>query len=107
MREMARLELLFGTSRANQQRVTREEWQAFLDAEVSPRFPDGFTVLQGPGQWRGTDGRLTREHSHIVVVWYARSSDREASIEEIRNAYKARFDQESLMRVNSVSCVSF
>ncbi len=107
VRRMDRLELLFGTSRADGTSVTRAQWQAFLDAEVTPRFPDGFTVLEGPGQWRGGDGRLTREQAHILVVGHTRNATTEGSIEAIRASYKAQFEQESVMRVNSVSCVAF
>jgi hypothetical protein len=104
---MVRLELLFGTSRPNRPPVSSEEWASFLDAEVTPRFPAGLTVLRGPGQWRGSDGTLTREQSNILVVWHEPASRTDADIEAIRSAYKQRFEQESVMRVESVSCVSF
>lgn len=104
---MARLEMLFGTSRSRGAPVTDEEWARFLDTEVTPRFPAGLTVLHGPGQWRGSDGRLAKEQSNILVVWHEPNSRTEADIEAIRSAYKQRFDQESVMRVDSASCVSF
>jgi hypothetical protein len=69
-RTMARLEMVFGTSRLQSAPVSGEEWARFLDNEVTPRFPDGFTVLQGPGQWRGNDGRLAKEVSNILVIWH-------------------------------------
>jgi Protein of unknown function (DUF3574) len=106
-RPMARLELLFGTSHVRGTPITDEEWAAFLDAEVTPRFPDGLTVLQGRGQWRGGDGRLTRERSNVLVIWYEPGDRTSADIEAIRSAYKKRFEQESVMRVDSASCVSF
>ena len=43
----------------------------------------------------------------MLVIWYRRAADSEAKIEAIRAAYKARFGQESVMRVDGVSCVSF
>ena len=106
-RAMGRLEMLFGTSRAQGGMVSDEEWSSFLDTEVTPRFPAGLTVLNGPGQWRGSDGKLTKEQSKILVIWHEPSGRTEADIEAIRSAYKARFDQESVMRVDSLSCVSF
>src|SRR5262245_66552116 len=33
-------------------RVTDEEWQRFVDEEISPRFPDGLTIQEAGGQWR-------------------------------------------------------
>ena len=106
-RAMARLEMLFGTSRAQGLPVSDEEWASFLDSEVTPRFPAGFTVLRGPGQWRGSDGHLAREQANILIVWHEPTSRTDADIEAIRSAYKQRFDQESVLRVESVSCVSF
>ena len=106
-RAMARLELLFGTSRPHGGPVSEQEWSSFLDAEVTPRFPNGLTVLRGPGQWRSEDGKLTKEQSNILVVWHEPTSQAEVHIEAIRTAYKARFSQESVMRVDSMSCVSF
>jgi hypothetical protein len=67
---------------------------------VTPRFPAGFTVLNGPGQWRGSDGRLAKEQSNILVIWHKPNNRAEADIEAIRSAYKARFAQESVMRVD-------
>ena len=104
---MTRLELLFGTSRLDRSPVSEQEWIRFLDSEVTPRFPSGLTVLSGTGQWRGGDGVLAKEQSRILVVWYESNQPADGDIEAIRLAYKQRFDQESVMRVESVSCVSF
>lgn len=106
-RIMSRLELLFGTARADAAPVSEGEWSSFVDKEVTPRFPSGLTVLSGPGQWRGDDGALTKERTNIVVVWHEPSPGTNDKIESIRSAYKLRFAQESVMRVDSLSCVSF
>jgi hypothetical protein len=106
-RPMARLELLFGTGRPNGAPVDEADWAAFLDGEVTPRFPDGLTVLSGPGQWRGQAGRIERERAIMLVIWYAPSAQADAAIEAIRSAYQRRFEQESVMRIDGVSCVSF
>ncbi len=106
-RPMARLELLFGTARRNGPPVSDEEWTAFVDKEITPRFPDGLTILQGAGQWRGGDGSLKHERTHVLIVSYTPAPSRDGDIEAIRTAYKARFDQESVMRADSRSCVSF
>lgn len=104
---MARLELLFGTGRPDGGAVGEVEWQAFVDAEVTPRFPDGLTVLTGYGQWRKTHG-LRKEGSRILLIWHAPAADSEAKIEAIRDAYKVRFGQDSVMRVDGgLSCVTF
>lgn len=106
-KSMARLELLFGTSRRQGLPVDEVEWETFLNHEVTPRFPDGLTVLSGPGQWRGKDGQVEKERSFVLVVWYEQTSIADAHIEAIRSAYKVRFGQDSVMRVDGASCVSF
>jgi hypothetical protein len=104
---MARLELLFGMSRKDAAPISDAEWQSFVDQEVTPRFPDGLTIVQGYGQWRNSKGVIAKENSRVLMIWYDPKADSDERIEAIRNAYKARFQQESVMRVDSFSCVSF
>jgi hypothetical protein len=104
---MNRLELLFGLTLKDGAKISTAEWQAFVDAEITPRFPEGLTVLRGYGQWRTKHGVIARAITHVVVVWYKPGGDSEAKIDAIRAAYKAQFTQDSVMRVNSASCVSF
>jgi hypothetical protein len=106
-RAMTRLEMLFGSTRPNGPLITDDEWELFVDAEVTPRFPAGLTVLRGPGQWQERSGAVSREDSRILVIWYEPKSQHDTGIEAIRSAYKTRFDQESVMRVEGSSCVSF
>ena len=103
----ARLELLFGLGKQGGGEVSEEEWRAFLETEVTPRFPDGLTVLTAYGQWRSRSGEVAREPSRVLTIWHRRGAGSEADIEAIRQAYKAQFGQESVMRVDGVSCVSF
>ena len=106
-RSMVRLELVFGMARPMGLPVSDAEWRDFLEGEVTPRFPAGLTVLSALGQWQGSDGRVTREPSRILIIFHEPDGGAEAEIEAIRAAYKRRFDQESVMRVESMSCVSF
>lgn len=99
---MARTELLFGAAH-----VSDAQWKAFLSREVTPRFPDGLTALDGYGQWKRPDGRITGERSRVLLLWHAPAADADARIDAIREAYKKRFHQLSVMRVDSTDCVSF
>jgi hypothetical protein len=103
----ARLELLFGLGRKDGGEIGEAEWRAFLDQEVTPRFPDGLTALGAYGQWRNSAGAIAKEKSVMLLVWHRPSADSEAKIEAIRSAYKARFAQESVLRADGLSCVSF
>jgi hypothetical protein len=46
--EFVRTELFFGLSRPGG-RITERQFERFVDAEVTPRFPDGLTLLSGRG----------------------------------------------------------
>lgn len=103
---MARLELLFGTS-GRHGWVGPRAWARFLAREVTPRFPAGFTVFEGRGQWRDRFGRIERERARMLLVWYEPDAGSGAAIEAIRAAYKRQFEQDSVVRADGLSCVSF
>jgi hypothetical protein len=103
---MARVELLFGTARREGGAIGEVEWQSFMQSEVTPRFPDGLTVLTGYGQWR-TGNAIVKEGSRVLLIWFAPDAGSDEKIEAIRAAYKTRFAQDSVMRVDGLSCVSF
>ena len=104
---MTRLELMFGMSRKGGRTISDQEWRVFLAEEVTPRFPDGLTILQGYGQWRTTAGRITREPMRLLLIVFEPAADSEARIEAIRAAFKHRFQQDSVLRVDGQACVSF
>lgn len=98
----ARTELFFGSERPNKPEVGDVEFKQFLDEVVTPRFPDGLTVLKGFGQFRESDGQIVQESSFVLILLYPREAlrDSSAKIEEIRAEYKTRFEQESVLRVD-------
>jgi hypothetical protein len=103
-----RTELYFGLNRPDGKTVTDEEWSVFLTDEVTPRFPAGLTVIAGFGQFKDAGGRIVRENSRVLVLFYPRKMRREASlkIEEIRAAYKKQFLQESILRLDFTRSVN-
>ncbi|WP_410668559.1 DUF3574 domain-containing protein [Amycolatopsis sp. cmx-4-68] len=103
-----RTELFFGTGKPDGTEVTDREFAGFSDREITPAFPDGFTRLDGTGQWRGGSGPIVREHTHVIVLLYP-FGDRaaEGEIESLRTDYKKEFQQESVLRSDSVEKVSF
>ena len=97
-----RTELFFGTAQPDGGAVTEEQFLAFLDAQITPRFPDGLTLLKGKGQFRGESGILIKEESFLLILLYP-VEDRRVSnrrIEAIRRLYKEAFQQESVLRVD-------
>lgn len=110
--EFARTELFFGTAKPDGTAVTEAEWTGFLNEEITPRFPAGLTVMTGMGQWQEDDGDIVQERSQQVILLYPREFAVEsgAAIEEIRAAYEATFQQESVLRADDDAapvCVSF
>ena len=102
-----RTELFFGRSIPGGGLVSVEQWSQFLVEIVTPRFPDGFTILSGSGQYRDKSGKIISEPSKVLVFLYSRKALKEsrAKIEEIRSAYVKKFDQESVLRVDFKSSV--
>ena len=110
MAAYARSELFFGKSIPGGGAVTDAAFAQFLDQEVTPRFPAGFTVVPAMGQYRETNGMIDHEASDMLILFYLRTSTNDASkkIDEIRTAYDKTFRQESVLREDGQpSCVSF
>ncbi|WP_134667652.1 MULTISPECIES: DUF3574 domain-containing protein [unclassified Amycolatopsis] len=103
-----RTELYFGTSKPGGGEVSEKEFADFSAKDITPRFPDGFTQLEGAGQWRSGGGAVVREHSIVLVVLYPPTNQHaNGDLEQIRTDYKHLFDQESVLRTDSTARVSF
>ena len=94
----------FGTAETTRA-VTMTEWREFIDSVVTPRFQDGLTSWQASGQWRSA-GVVKREVSHILRIVHPDDERSELAFREIISRYKARFQQETVLRVRSLSCMS-
>ena len=86
--------------------VSSEEWSRFLREVVTPKFPDGLSVWQAKGQWQDGDGALIKERTFVLSLVHAREPSFEASVRAIISEYKARFQQEAVLRVKSQACIS-
>lgn len=104
---MTEARLFFGDQIAGSGMVNAAQWQQFVDSEVTPRFPDGFTVLATTGQWRRPDGMIARETGHELVIVFAPGVATAPKLDEIRAAYKKRFMQESVLLAESPACTGF
>src|SRR5262245_22982498 len=88
-------------------RVSAEQWRAFLNEVVTPRFPEGLSVWPAAGHWRGADGVIVREDSNVLSLVHADDEAAEKSVQAIAAEYKTRFRQEAVLRVRTRSCASF
>ncbi len=105
--QMQQTTLYFGLSRPAGKDINAQEWQQFVDQQVTPRFRDGLTVFDARGQWLGNDGRVAREQSKALMLIHGVDASSDKSIEALRDVYKSRFAQESVMRVDQPVCVQF
>lgn len=99
--------LYFGRNRPDGGSVDDAQWQLFLDEVITPRFPDGLTVMHAAGQWRGASGKIEREPSEVVTVLHAGDAAAQRAVAEIAAEYKRRFRQEAVLRERSMACARF
>jgi hypothetical protein len=101
-------QMYFGRNIGGALGVSEEQWDGFVDSEITPRFPDGLTVADAEGQWRDTEtGAIVREPSKQLTVFLDDEGRGRAALDQIADAYKAQFQQQAVALVVERSCVSF
>jgi hypothetical protein len=101
-------QMYFGRNIGGALGVSEEQWDGFVDSEITPRFPDGLTVADAEGQWRDAEtGAIVREPSKQLTVFLDDEARGRAALDQIADAYKAQFQQQAVALVIERSCVSF
>ncbi|HKY08903.1 MAG TPA: DUF3574 domain-containing protein [Candidatus Binatia bacterium] len=98
--------LYFGTAMPDGV-VSSEDWARFLENTVTPRFPRGLTSTRASGQWRGPDGEIVREDSHVLQLLHPDEEAAEKAIRELIDIYRRQFKQDAVLRITSHTCASF
>ncbi len=109
MNTFIELNVYFGQEKGDGGTVSEEAWQTFLSDTVTPRFPDGLTVLDARGQWLDTgEGRLYRESTKVlnVLVPADVSEAGVGAVREISDIYKERFDQQVVFHTALPACAA-
>lgn len=105
---MLSAELLFGRKIGDRIGVSEAAFRRFVDEEVTPRFPDGLTILDASGQYRDRDrGLLIREPSKLIRIATPDETANRDKLTAIAEAYKRRFDQQSVGVILKPVCASF
>lgn len=105
---MRTAQLFFGQNVGGKPGVSDADFRKFVDEELTPRFPQGLTVLDGGGQWKGPDQKMIREASKVVVLVLPRHGLADGmKLNAAREAYKQRFHQDAVLLVTQRACVSF
>jgi hypothetical protein len=102
--------LYFGLGPADhpEQGVSEAKWREFLDKEVTPRFPDGLSVVDVYGQWQGAkQSSPERLRSKMLIVDYPDTQENRDKVEAIRSAWKKLTGDQSVLRVTQPVDVSF
>jgi Protein of unknown function (DUF3574). len=106
LKPMTSADLYFGLSIPGGGLVSETDWQRFVDTEITPRFPDGLTIMDAKGQWKDRSGIVREPSKRLLVVVGGKPADA-VKLEAIRAAYRARFHQESVLLVETPVCGSF
>lgn len=106
LKPMLRTELFFGRTIGDRFGVTDRLWQSFVDRELTPRFPNGFTITDARGQWREED-TVMREASKVVIIVTADNADARQRIAAVTGVYVKQFRQKSVGMVAQAVCAAF
>jgi hypothetical protein len=105
---MVETQLFFGMSKPNGGAVSERAWRSFVTDEIAPRFPEGFSVLDGAGFWRdAATSKTISEKSKVIVRLHAGGAETDAAIGAVIDAYKTQFQQDAVMRVERPVCAQF
>lgn len=103
---MVETRLFFGLSMPDGRRVSTADWATFLADVVTPRFPDGLTVLDAHGQYRFPDtGEIRREPTRVLLVVHPDDAASDGALDAIVADYRRRFAQRSVLRVDTAARV--
>ena len=101
-------QLFYGRAHRDGSQINAAEWADYLAKDVTPRFPAGLTVIEASGQWQHPKtARVMREKSTIIEIVTSASPETWARMQELRDIYKKRFQQEVVGLVVNLSCASW
>jgi hypothetical protein len=98
------VDLFFGRERDKGREVTEAEWASFVNEEVTPRFPEGLSVLDVRGQYRHPSGRIERERTKLLVVVVFDAPAHHAKVQALVETYSRRYGQHTVFRVERPVC---
>lgn len=100
------INLYFGRDIEGGGEVSESQWAEFVAAEVTPRFPDGLSVLNVAGQSRNSKNQTLRERTKLLVIVVSDPPAHQPKVVAIIDAYNKRFAQNSVFRTEHAVCAS-
>lgn len=104
---LVRETMYFGAGIPNGGEVDDGAWEAFAAEVITPAFPQGYTMIDAHGAWRGKDGATRSERSRIVVIVHTDAARENAAVRELARRYREQFRQEAVLRERTAVCAAF
>lgn len=98
-------QLAFGRNIGDQPGVSEEDFARFVGDVLAPAFPSGLTVFDAQGWWREGEAHAEREAAKLVLVAGPEAAE-PARLDAVRAAYRARFNQHSVLLLKQTACVA-
>ncbi len=95
--------LYFGLDVNGGKHVSEKQWRGFLADTVTPRFPDGLSIIAATGQWRDPkdkSGKINSEATKIVIIVRADTPASAKAVAEVKAIYLKRFHQISVLQTD-------
>lgn len=100
-------QLFFGRTFPGGGGIDAASFENFVQSEIVPRFPEGFTLSDAVGHWRDGTGVTIREPSTILLAVRPDTPATRAQLDAVAAAYIARFRQEAVGKVLTTGCAAF
>jgi hypothetical protein len=105
-RAYTRTTLYFGLARPAGT-ISERQWKVFVREEITTRFAQGFTIWEARGQWRSTDGRISREKAKILLLLHEHTAEVRDTLVGLVERYKRTFQQEPVLWETASVCAAF
>jgi hypothetical protein len=101
-------QLFFGRDIKGRSPLTDQEWEDFEADTISKQLPEGFTVFDGQGEWLNPQTKaIVHEKTKILLVTAPSSPALQKKLSAIIEAYKGRFNQQSVLLITTPGCAKF
>jgi len=88
--------------------VSADAFQLFVETDVTPRWKEGYTLLDAQGLWLSEARKVTeRESSRVLLRLHDDTLAASADIEASRAAYIKAFAQDAVGRTDLRVCADF
>ena len=100
--------LYFGQSKPDGSMITQTEWDNFKETQIARIFKEGSTTVTAAGSWYDpVNHKLISEPTYIVTYYHKKTPTISKQIDSLRNFYKEKFQQQSVLRVDKKIKASF